>query len=84
MASTDMTDGNIDVTACELPAQGYPIAEQAVEHWFRGRYHRAPTEQEIGAIIGRMARREATPPHRGPEAASQGWVTGPQAPVTRR
>jgi hypothetical protein len=67
----------------ELPAEGYPVSEEAVEYWFQSRYGRLPTEQELGAIIAKMAQREATPPHYGSDAAAQGWVVGPPAPPTR-
>jgi hypothetical protein len=73
--------GNPRPVPAELPAPGYPVSEEAVEYWFRGRYGCAPTEQEIGAIIGAMAQREATPPRRGPDASAHGWVMGP---VVRR
>jgi hypothetical protein len=84
MASTDTTSRTVKPTAWELPAPGYPVAEEAVDHWFQQRYQRPPTEQEVGAIMGEMAQREATPPHRGPDAVAEGWVTGPAAPPTRR
>jgi regulator of protease activity HflC (stomatin/prohibitin superfamily) len=47
----------------ELPAEGYPVSEEAVTNWFRGRYGCAPTAEELGAIINGMAQRESTPPH---------------------
>lgn len=84
MARATANRAETNPAARELPAPGYPVAEQAVEHWFREQYGRSPTEQEIGAIMGAMAQREATPPHRGPDAFPQGWVTGPAAPPTRR
>jgi hypothetical protein len=83
MANTDTTSGTVRRAAPDLPALGYPVAEDAVEHWFQQRYKRLPTEQELGAIMGEMAQREATPPHHGPNATEQGWVTGPAVPPTR-
>jgi hypothetical protein len=73
-----------DVATPDLPAEGYPVSEEAVESWFRERHGRPPTERELGVIIGEMAHREATPPHRGPDADPQGWMMGPPAPATRR
>lgn len=74
-----------DPTTKELPALGYPVSEDAVSHWFHQRYGRAPTEQELGAIISLMAEREETSPRTGPGAATQGWVSVPSAaPVTSR
>jgi hypothetical protein len=71
--------------ALELPAQGYPPSAEAVDDWFRKQHGRAPTDQEVGAIIGAMAQREATSPRSGPPGATDGWVTGPTAaPATRR
>jgi hypothetical protein len=84
MANPTMTRGETQAATRELPALGYPVSEEAVENWFRTRHGRAPTERELGAIIGEMARREATPPHQGPDADPQGWVSGPAAPATRR
>jgi|HubBroStandDraft_5_1064220.scaffolds.fasta_scaffold1067746_1 hypothetical protein len=52
----------IDADLNVLPAAGFPIAADAVNHWFRQRYHRLPTEQELGAIMNAMAQRETTPP----------------------
>jgi hypothetical protein len=51
--------------ANELPAPGYPVSEEAVDHWFRQQHGRAPTELELGSIMGAMADRETTPrdPH---------------------
>jgi hypothetical protein len=73
------------INSTELPSPGYPPSEDAVSHWFRDRYGRTPSEQEIGAILGEMAQREATPPHRGPRATAHGWVVGPYAtPASRR
>ena len=77
-----MTSGTAKPAAMDLPAPGYPVSEEAVGHWFRQRYQRQPTEQELGAIMGEMAKREATPPHRGPDADAQGWATGPAVPVS--
>jgi hypothetical protein len=84
MTSSATTRGKTRSTARELPARGYPVSEEAVEYWFFNRYGRAPAEQELGAIMGEMAKREATPPRRGPDADPQGWVTFPTAPATRR
>ncbi len=85
MPSATKTPDEPTAATLELPATGYPISEEAAEHWFRDRYWREPTEQEIGAIIGEMAQREATPPHDGPNASAGGWVVGPSAaPATRR
>jgi len=68
----------------QLPADGYPISEDAVSHWFEHTYHRRPTDLELGAIIDAMAQREATPPHVGPNASAQGWKVGPSAPPADR
>lgn len=84
MANATLTPDKITPTTKDLPALGYPVSEEAVEHWFRQRHGRAPTERELGAIIGEMAQREATQPHRGPDADPQGWLTFPPAPATRR
>lgn len=84
MANSPTTHDETPVVTRELPAEGYPIAEVAVTDWFRGRYGRAPTERELGAVMGAMAQREATPPRRGPDADPQGWAVFPPAPATRR
>jgi hypothetical protein len=69
----------------ELPAPGYPISEQSLIDWFRQKYGREPTEQEVGALMSAIAERESTPPHEGPQADPKGWRTGPGAtPDTRR
>lgn len=84
-----MTDSTIETRAAptrvkDLPAPGYPVSEEAVDHWFRQHHGRAPTEQEVGAIMSLMAEREATLPHEGPRAQADGWVVGPATPPTRR
>jgi hypothetical protein len=68
----------------QLPVAGYPISEEAVTYWFQHRYEREPTDRELGAIIDAMARREATPPHSGPESEPLGWTVGPSAPPADR
>jgi hypothetical protein len=69
----------------ELPALGYPVSEKAVNAWFRDRHGHAPTDQELGAIMGAMAEREAQSPRTGPSPLPEGWNTGPSAPpATRR
>lgn len=70
--------------ALELPVAGYPISEDAVAHWFQQTYQRPPRDDELGAIIDAMAQREATPPHDGPNAQSDGWKLGPSAPPADR
>jgi hypothetical protein len=77
MPNATTARSNPRFTATELPAAGYPISEEAVQHWFRAQYDRTPTEHELGSIMNQMAQREATPPRRGPDASSHGWVTGP-------
>jgi hypothetical protein len=83
MASSTATRSKARSVAPELPAPGYPVSEEAVEYWFRQHHGRAPAEQELGAIMGEMAKREATPPRRGPDADPRGWATFPAAPATR-
>ncbi|MBN8873560.1 MAG: hypothetical protein J0H67_12045 [Rhodospirillales bacterium] len=69
----------------ELPVLGYPISEEAVTNWFQTQYRRAPTEEEVGAVMDAMALREATPPVEGPLPAAKGFGVGPSAPpATRR
>jgi hypothetical protein len=46
----------------ELPPLGYPIGEEAVAHWFKRTFNRAPAAAEIGLILDAMARREAEQP----------------------
>jgi hypothetical protein len=84
MANPTTARGGTEAVTRELPAPGYPASEEAIENWFHDRYGRAPTERELGAIIGEMAQREATAPNRGPDAVPQGWVIGPETPATRR
>ena len=66
--------------ASELPAPGYPVSEEAVDRWFREHRGRAPTDLELGAILGAMADREATPPCDGPKSEPGGRSV---PPVTR-
>ena len=73
-----MTESTMGTAAvAELPVVGYPLSEDAVSYWFQQRHGRAPTELELGAILGAMAHREATPPRYAPEAAADGWSVGP-------
>jgi hypothetical protein len=46
----------------ELPVEGYPISQEAVITWFRDRYGRMPSAEEVSDILNAMADREATPP----------------------
>jgi hypothetical protein len=57
----------------ELPAEGYPISEEAVTDWFQRTYGRRPTEQETGAILDAMTHRDSTPPQAGPAGDMEGW-----------
>lgn len=70
--------------AVELPALGYPVAEKAVNNWFRDRHGRVPTEQELGVIMAAMAEREAQSPRTGPSPLPDGWSTGQSTPPDTR
>jgi hypothetical protein len=48
--------------AMDLPPLGYPIAEDAVTHWFQQTFRRMPEAAEIGVIVNAMARRDAEQP----------------------
>ena len=56
-----MTSGTAKPAAMDLPAPGYPVSEEAVGHWFRQRYQRQPTEQELGAIMGEDGKARGDP-----------------------
>jgi hypothetical protein len=69
----------------ELPAVGYPASEEAVLSWFQRTYHRMPTDEEAGAILDAMLRRDSTAPQVGPHEETEGFSTGQSAaPATRR
>jgi hypothetical protein len=54
--------------AIELPPLGYPIAEDAVTHWFQQTFNRMPEAAEVGVIVNAMARRDAEQPATEPPA----------------
>ena len=73
------------IDPAEPPAPGYPITEEAITNWFQGTHGRMPTDREVGAIIDAMAKRDATPPHEGPDPEPHGRLLGPSAaPADRR
>ena len=51
----------------ELPVPGYPIGEAAIRTWFRDRYGREATPEEVGNILLGMTARDSTPPSDAPE-----------------
>lgn len=58
----------------ELPVQGYPEGAEAVRAWFRHRYGREPSGEEMGSILNAMALRETSPPaDPAAMASSKGW-----------
>lgn len=57
----------------ELPALGFPMAEEALTAWFREAHGREPSSLELGSIMAAMAARVASPPYEGPEAEPDGW-----------
>jgi hypothetical protein len=56
----------------ELPSEGYPIWLEAVTNWFRSRFGREPTTEELGDAMLRMSKRDATAPRAGDGHAPAG------------
>ena len=59
----------------ELPAEGFPFAEQELRGWFRHRYARDASSLEIGALMAAMAARDAKPGER--KSQLWGWRVEP-------
>ncbi|HKM63532.1 MAG TPA: hypothetical protein VJY39_13685 [Acidisphaera sp.] len=58
----------------ELPEPGYPISQVAVAEWFRHRYGREASIEEIGRIIIAMTDRDTTAPSHAPAPSETGWT----------
>src|SRR4051812_24228402 len=69
----------------ELPAKGFPFAEEALREWFRGKYHREASCLEMGTLMSAMAARDdarGDPPATGQTEPSNelwGWRVEPVA-----
>ncbi len=63
----------------ELPVEGYPISSEAVTNWFRARFGREPSVEEVGDIMLRMTSRETALPDEGPAPDEAGWTPHPRS-----
>ena len=57
----------------ELPAKGFPYAEDWLRDWFRRRYAREATEFELGALMSAIATRDDGAGPGEPRAEPKGW-----------
>ena len=78
MPITQFTPNPAPTTDLELPAPGFPFAEQELRAWFLRKYGREASSLEIGALMEAMAAQDEPDGTKGRQIG-WGWRVEPAA-----